>query len=280
MRSILKLAMLAAALLLPILGAPAFASDGVLEINQTCAVQTGCFAGDSAGFPVTITHSTPARSFRLTSDLGPLPADKTAIDATVVEAAIDLGGFRIFGVSVCTGVPVTACAPTATGVGVDAGSNSVVTNGAISGMGAAVHLSYAGRLSQMNAFSNGEGFVLGNESLAEGNLATSNRTSGIVCGANCIVRGNAATGNGELGIRISEGGIASDNTANSNGNYGISAGTGSTIQGNTVRSNTVIGLALSTQSAYRENTISSNGATVLFGTDAGGNVCNGSLTCP
>jgi parallel beta-helix repeat protein len=273
-------AALAAGVLFSTLATPAFASDGVLEINQACAVNTGCFAGDAAGFPVTITSSAPARSFRLTSDLGPLPAAKTAIDATQVTAAIDLGGFRIFGVSVCEGVPVTGCAPTATGIGVDAGPNSVVTNGAISGMGAAVHLGYSGRLSQMNAFSNGEGFVLGNESIAESNLATSNGTSGIDCGADCIVRENTATGNGELGIRISAGGIASDNTANSNGSYGISAGPGSTIQRNTVRSNAVVGLALSTQSAYRENTISSNGVSVLFGTDAGGNVCNGSLTCP
>jgi hypothetical protein len=29
-------------------------TDGVPEINQTCAVQTGCFPGDTAGFPVTI----------------------------------------------------------------------------------------------------------------------------------------------------------------------------------------------------------------------------------
>ena len=32
----------------------AYAVDGVLEINQTCAVNTGCFAGDAAAFPVTI----------------------------------------------------------------------------------------------------------------------------------------------------------------------------------------------------------------------------------
>ena len=41
-------------LLFLVLATPALASDGVLEINQTCAVQTGCFTGDTAGFPVTI----------------------------------------------------------------------------------------------------------------------------------------------------------------------------------------------------------------------------------
>jgi hypothetical protein len=36
-------------LLLLLFATPALAVDGVLEINQTCAVQTGCFAGDTAG---------------------------------------------------------------------------------------------------------------------------------------------------------------------------------------------------------------------------------------
>ena len=30
------------------------AVDGVLEINQACAVHTGCFSGDDPGLPVTI----------------------------------------------------------------------------------------------------------------------------------------------------------------------------------------------------------------------------------
>jgi hypothetical protein len=39
-------------LLLVTLAAPAFAVDGVIEINQTCAVETGCLTGDAAGgFP-------------------------------------------------------------------------------------------------------------------------------------------------------------------------------------------------------------------------------------
>jgi hypothetical protein len=39
-------------LLIVLLAAPIVASDGVLEINQTCAVNTGCFEEDEAGFPV------------------------------------------------------------------------------------------------------------------------------------------------------------------------------------------------------------------------------------
>ena len=54
--------------LLLALAAPALAVDGVLEINQTCAVQTGCFVGDTAGYPVTI-YSKTGGSYRLTGDL-------------------------------------------------------------------------------------------------------------------------------------------------------------------------------------------------------------------
>ena len=44
------------------------ADNGVLEINQACAVHTGCFSGDDPGLPVTI-DSSAGRSYRLTSDL-------------------------------------------------------------------------------------------------------------------------------------------------------------------------------------------------------------------
>src|SRR5262245_32414033 len=42
-----------ATIVFALLALVASASDGVLEINQTCAA-VGCFQGDSAGFPVTI----------------------------------------------------------------------------------------------------------------------------------------------------------------------------------------------------------------------------------
>ncbi len=54
------------ALLLLALAGPALATDGVAEINHTCATQTGCFSGDTAGYPVTIGE---AGSYLLTSNL-------------------------------------------------------------------------------------------------------------------------------------------------------------------------------------------------------------------
>ena len=65
-------------LALALMASPALAVDGVLEINQTCAVLTGCFAGDAPGFPVTMDSTTPGKSFRLTSDLGANACDGAA----------------------------------------------------------------------------------------------------------------------------------------------------------------------------------------------------------
>lgn len=81
----------------------AHAGDGVLEINQTCAIETGCFAGDAAGFPVTITGnlaiaengSAGSKSFRLTSDLTVSSSSTTAIEVSLNGTRIDLGGFEI-----------------------------------------------------------------------------------------------------------------------------------------------------------------------------------------
>src|SRR5262245_32443399 len=69
----------------------ALAVDGVLEINQTCATQTGCFPGDTAGFPVTI--SVPG-SYRLTGSLLP-SSNPSCIVITSSDVTLDLNEFRI-----------------------------------------------------------------------------------------------------------------------------------------------------------------------------------------
>ena len=77
--------------LLLLWGVSAFASDGVLEINQACALNGGCFSGDDAGFPVTI--SSPG-SYRLTSSLSVGNPDKLAIDITSWRIKLMLSGFN------------------------------------------------------------------------------------------------------------------------------------------------------------------------------------------
>ena len=89
------------------LATPAIASDGVLEINQTCVVQTGCFAGDTAGFPVTIT--TPG-SDRLTSDLTVPDENTVGISVGTHDAGIDLNHFATLGPVTYSGIPLV-CTP-------------------------------------------------------------------------------------------------------------------------------------------------------------------------
>ena len=120
------------ALLLLALAGPALAVDGVLEINQTCAENTGCFLGDTAGFPVTI--AAPG-SYRLSSDLVVFGGTVVDILAAAAGASLDLNGFAIRGNTVCTGTP-PVCVPTGgSGVGVRINASRVrVANGEISGM--------------------------------------------------------------------------------------------------------------------------------------------------
>ena len=71
-------------------------------------------------------------------------------------------------------------------------------------------------------------------------------------------------GNGDAtddGIACEDGCTLTDNTARSNDGYGIRINGGGT--------------------SYRGNTLSNNSqGTVVGGTDVGGNLCNGSTTCP
>lgn len=73
------------------MAAPAGAGDGVREIGQTCAVNGGCFAGDSAGFPVTI--ASPG-SYLLTSDLV-AGNNQLGVEVAADGVSLDLNGFRI-----------------------------------------------------------------------------------------------------------------------------------------------------------------------------------------
>jgi len=205
------------------------ASDGVLEINQECALNTGCFPGDAPGYPVTIRGFSfadpfapiaPARSFRLTSDLGFLGANDTAIHVSTNGATIDLGGFRILGPTQCGGAPVT-CSPLGSGVGVLGGSDVVVKNGTITGMGDdGVRLDYSSRAEGLHVFHNGgDGVSLGNESLARANVVTTNGADGIACRFNCAVHHNTSTGNVGDGIDLISGSVTG-NSASLNAGFG------------------------------------------------------------
>ncbi|MBW2423415.1 MAG: hypothetical protein JRG86_04165 [Deltaproteobacteria bacterium] len=119
MRSILSV------LLLLILAAPALATDGVLEISQTCALETGCFPGDSAGLPVSINA---AASYVLTSNLTASDPDSNAVGLLVNDIALDLNGHAIRGPAAGVG---------GSGVHAENRYNITVRNGRIWGFGLA-----------------------------------------------------------------------------------------------------------------------------------------------
>jgi parallel beta-helix repeat protein len=248
--------------LLMTLAIPALAADGVLEINQTCALNTGCFAGDSAGLPVTIST---AGSYKLTSNLV-VPNENT--DGIVVgsgNVSIDLAGFEIRGVVVCSGPPLVCTPSTGTGSGVEVTSTSLpgilVRNGSITGMGRyGVLLGVQAEVMQLRARSNRVvGIEVADVSTVSGNSAHFNGFEGITVGNGSTVSGNTAYSNGSGGIQVGGASTISGNTAYANGDIGIFANTGSTISGNTVFSNGSTGISTILGSTVSGNTAYGNG---------------------
>lgn len=278
------------------LHAPAWAVDGVLEINQACAVNTGCFTGDAAGFPVTIDGSA-GRSVRLTGDLQVSGANVTAILARVPDVTVDLNGFSIRGTTVCSGTPPFIpinCAPSGTGNGVAADlvmspspRGLEVRGGSIVGMGNnAVLLAEEGRAHDLRLFHNRgsgveaagpgskvshntiatngkDGVNVQDGSLVTGNVARQNGNRGIATGSGSTVQGNTSTKNEGIGIEADDGCTVLDNATEKNGLTGIVAGYGSTVSRNTAHSNGHKGISVAAGSRVSGNAIHKNTGTGL-----------------
>ena len=190
---------------------PAAAGDGILEINQAC-VATGCFPGDTPGFPVSIENT---GSYVLTSNLEVPDEETTAIRVFAQSVSIDLGGFTISGVTQCTGTPVV-CAPTGFGLGIRAEGDDFasVRNGEIRAMG--------------------DTGIWTSNALVEGVIVRGNGNMGIF-NPGGISRSNIVKDNGNIGISCS-GGRAVDNEVMNSGAIGILGVSGAIIRGNQVSS--------------------------------------------
>ncbi len=261
----------------------ASAGGGVAEINQDCAVNTGCFAGDGPGFPVIITS---AGSYRLTSNLVVPDENTDGIKVNSDDVSIDLNNFAIIGPVTCSGNPLTCSPAGGIGSGVERASQynygTSVKNGSITGMGyRGVWLGIHAEVTNVRVrWNRGHGISVQSYSTVSGNTAYENAGDGIWA-VTSTVSGNTSGQNGNAGIYSGGGSTVSGNTVNFNEGDGIEAYSGSTVSGNTVRSNGDYGLNLSSSTGYRDNVITSNSAgTVLYGVNAGGNVCNSSTTCP
>ena len=163
------------------LSVSAHAADGVLEINQICALHTGCFAGDAAGFPVTIGKS---GSYVLTGDLDqPTGWMQPLIDIQVSNVSLDLAGFAIRGNG--TGV-VDAIS------GASSARHVEVSNGSMHDLGMWLRGWHA-RISRLRAHEAGtiecDRFCIVEKSLVSiGYLSSGN---GVTCGHSCTVSESA-----------------------------------------------------------------------------------------
>lgn len=214
---------------------PAFATNGVVDINQARALAGGITAGDTPGFPITISQS---GSYRLTSNLDvtgvAAPLTTSAIQITAPDVSLDLNGFSVIGPVNCTGGGATiSCLPTTGGSGADLiyGSNTAhrlsLRNGSVRGAGGAgvylegTDVSIRDLISSSN-FDNGVRFFSGTADsvrvirngargiIAGGNDATFSRiyakdngAQGVLCGTINQTRAHQvhAVNNGGLGVQ-------------------------------------------------------------------------------
>lgn len=235
-----------------------FAVDGVLEINQTCAVGTGCFAGDTAGYPITITAG---GSYRLTSNLVVPDDDTDGIRISTSDVAIDLNRFAVIR-SACVNQTAICRPNSGTGSGIETTTTNArgvsVRNGSVVGVGDI-------------------GVSLGEQAEVHDLLVRWNGGAGIVVDLGSKVSNVVVFGNGGDGVFTDAGSSVSDSTIYDNSGDGIDVGAGCSIQRNTLRSNTGAAIRMESQSSYRENTMTGNGGgCVIGGSNAGDNSCNGS----
>jgi hypothetical protein len=244
----------------------ALASDGVLEINQTCAVQTGCFAGDAPGFPVTVDGASP-RSLRLTSDLIVPDENTDAIFIGASNTTLDLGGFEIRGVVSCTGGGATlSCLPAGgTGIGVNAFVGPVravrVINGGIRGMGShGILLGVLGTVENVRSFNNGgDGILVTGESNVSQSTSRRNGGAGILAGSGSTVLDSRVAENGGAGIEGAFGMTIDRNAVYANGGIGIDVGDGSAVLRNSVSLNSGNGIVADSDSLVDSSTAKGNG---------------------
>jgi hypothetical protein len=284
------------ALVLSLLASPVLAVDGVLEINQTCALETGCFPGDSPGFPVTIDRDQPG-SYRLTSSLFNADQDTSAILISDDHVAVDLNGFAVNGPATCQNAGANLlCAPSGSGAGVATSPTQgrtgvVVRNGIVRGMASdGISLGFEAWVDDVLVVSNvGTGIAVGDRSLITDCRVERNLGGGISAAASSLVEGNSVADGRDLGILIRDGAVVSRNIISNNGGTGIDSATsssgGTLLIDNAVQSNGNGG-SLHVADGYTRNVLDGNASNLNTDQVSGGiqlgmgtNLCVGAA-CP
>ena len=274
---------------LPLVAAQA--TDGVIELNETCAVQTGCFLADAPGYPITIVGQIAGGTYRLTSNLVVPNENTDGIQVSVSSVTIDLNGFEIVR-NGCQGA-TSLCTPlSGIGSGIIRSTSShrgtAVKNGTITGMG-----QYGVRLAEQAEVTNlrvrwnrYSGIQVGDGSTVSGNTAYENGLDGIGGSSGSTVSGNSVYRNGDEGIEVNPGSTVRGNTAHGNAGDGIRTSIGSTVSGNTTYQNGVNGIVVGAGSLVQGNAaygnlgsgiVTGSGATVQNNTARGNSIYGISL---
>jgi hypothetical protein len=222
-----------------------FAVDGVYEINQLC-VDSGCFNGDSPGWPVTLSQS---GSYRLTSNLDVLgydgALDITAIQISAPNVSLDLNGFSIKGPNVGGAV--------GSGYGINSAAVSTsISNGHVTGMGGVgIHCGENCRIDKVSATSNGfTGIEMSGKGLLTNSASSNNFNIGVNTAGtvkNCVISGNSATGVLASSYSLVESSQIIGNTSDGVGCSGCS------LVNNVIAENGCHGIAFSGTASYGGN---------------------------
>jgi len=267
---------LAAAALFP--ASVSHASDGVYEINQSCATSTGCFPGDAPGFPVTITTATQnGARFQLTSALVVADQNQTAIRIQATHVSIDLNGFVIMRQDCATSTATGSC-PAVSGSGDGIAVLTVlgneypgisVRNGTILGMGRyGVLLENDAVVSDLRVRRSGSiGIQVGSGAIITRNIVAQNLGGGIAAINTTNVTDNVARENGFNGIFSGWNSVAAWNAATLNG-YGVVTSVGSVAVGNSAYDNDTDGINVGAGSVVRSSAAMENGNGIIAGIGA------------
>ncbi|MHA7839956.1 MAG: right-handed parallel beta-helix repeat-containing protein, partial [bacterium] len=241
-----------------VLGAdPAHAAGGVREINQTCAVETGCFSGDTPGFPVTIDGSA-GKSYVLTSDLA-IATDANGVEVSSSYVTLDLGGFEIVGPATCTGTSASlSCSGASSGVGVVGFGllyGITVRDGVVRNMWDGVGLGGTGSVGMR----------------IEGVVARHNVRLGFGGQDGVLIRDCAAIENGGNGFDLDAGSTVESSIAIGNFGHGVEIDdVGGVVSGTTSRSNAGRGFNVVAGSEYGKDNVSTGNVSE---DSCGGGIC-------
>ncbi len=262
------------------------ASDGVREINQACAL-AGCFAGDSAGFPVTIAQS---GSYRLTSSLdvsvAPDPPNTTAIEIAANEVSIDLAGFAITGTTTCG--TFGSCSNTGNGSGIvqtlAIRERVSVHDGVIRGMGRyGIACDIGCSVERVKVDGNGSiGILVFNPpARIHANIVRNNGGDGIY--ATGSISENVVDTNAGVGVRERGQSVISGNRVNGNVGGGVICGHATLVVDNFLGFNSVADLKVDAGAvcALGRNTLTGTlDSTAGSFVQVDSNMCGNDLVCP